>query len=114
MSERLAAYAGQEPRRESDKVEQRNRRILEAAVQLSAERGYTNITRAEVADRAGVADGSVNNAFGTMDGLRDAVMARAVEQRHGGIVAQGLAARHPAALAAPQELKDQATAALAA
>jgi len=112
MSERLAPYAGAE--RQSGKVADRNRRILEAAAALSAERGYTNITRAEVAARAGVADGSVNNAFGTMDGLRDAVMAHAVEKHHAGIVAQGLAARHPAACDAPQWLKDQATAALAA
>lgn len=98
----------------SGKVAERNRRILEAAAQLAAERGYTNITRAEVAERAGVADGSVNNAFGTMDGLRDAVMQKAVADHHAGIVAQGLAARHPLAVAAPQWLKDQATAALAA
>lgn len=97
----------------SDKVEQRNRRILEAAAQLAAERGYQHITRSDVAERAGVAVGSVNNAFGTMDGLRDAVMRKAVADEHGGIVGQGLAARHPVALEAPPRLKERAAASLA-
>lgn len=98
----------------SEKVTERNRRILEAAAELAAERGYTTMTRADIAQRAGVADGSVNNAFGTMDGLRDAVMQRAVDTSDAEIVAQGLAARHPVALGAPQALKDQASATLAA
>lgn len=98
----------------SDKVEDRNRRVLEAAVSLASERGYQKITRSEVADRAGVATGSVNNAYETMDGLRDAVMAAAVERGLLAIVAQGLAASHPTARAAPQVLKDSALASLAA
>lgn len=98
----------------SDKVEQRNRRILEAGAQLAAERGYQHVTRSEVAARAGVAVGSVNNAYGTMDGLRDAIMRYAVEKHHGGIVAQGLAAKHPVALDAPPWLREQAAASLAA
>lgn len=98
----------------SEKVSERNARVLAAAVSLALDVGYANITRNAVADRAGVADGSVNNAFGTMEGLRDAVMRKAVDDGHAGIVAQGLAARHPLAVAAPQWLKDRATASLAA
>ncbi len=89
----------------SDKVELRNRRILEAAAALAAEKGYSNITRDQVAEAAGVAAGSVNNAYGTISGLRDAVMRHAVETEHAGIVGQGLAAGHPAARAAPDALK---------
>lgn len=98
----------------SEKVEDRNRRILEAAVSLAGEVGYLKITREAVADRAEVATGSVNNAYGTMDGLRDAVMAAAVERGLAAIVAQGLAASHPAARSAPQALKDSALRSLAA
>lgn len=98
----------------SDKVEERNRRILDAAVTLAGERGYEKITRDDVAAAAGVATGSVNNAYGTMGELRDAVMAAAVERQLASIVAQGLAARHPAALAAPPALKDSALRSLAA
>lgn len=98
----------------SEKVENRNRAVLDAAVKLAASRGYRNITRQQVADEAQVAVGSVNNAFGTMDGLRDAVMAAAVERSLPAIVAQGLADRHPAALGASAELRGAALASLAA
>lgn len=98
----------------SEKVENRNRAVLDAALRLAGQRGYRNITRQQVADEAQVAVGSVNNAFGTMDGLRDAVMAAAVERSLPEIVAQGLADRHPAALNASAELRGAALASLAA
>lgn len=98
----------------SEKVENRNRAVLDAALLLAAQRGYRNITRRQVADEAGVAVGSVNNAFGTMDGLRDAVMAAAVERELPAIIAQGLAERHPAALGAHPGLRTRALASLAA
>lgn len=98
----------------SEKVENRNRAVLDAALRLAGQRGYRNITRQQVADEAQVAVGSVNNAFGTMDGLRDAVMAAAVERSLPAIVAQGLADRHPAALNASAELRGAALASLAA
>lgn len=108
----------------SDKVEQRNRRVLEAAISLARERGFRKFSRHDVAARAGVAAGSVNNAYGTMDDLHDAVMREAVKLAQSGtlvggrgtleIVAAGLAARHPLACNAPQHLKDSALASLAA
>lgn len=98
----------------SEKVTNRNRAVLEAAIALAQERGFAHVTRDLVAERAQVAAGSVNNAFGTMDGLRDAVMAAAVERELVDIVGQGLAAGHPAARAAPEDLKRDALAKLAA
>lgn len=98
----------------SEKVENRNRAVLDAALKLAATRGYRNLTRQQVADEAQVAVGSVNNAFGTMDGLRDAVMAAAVDRSLAAIIAQGLADRHPAAIAAPAQLRESAAASLAA
>lgn len=98
----------------SEKVDNRNRAVLNAAVEIAQERGYASLTRDGVADRAGVAAGSVNNAYGSMDALRDAVMAHAVDQRLVDIVGQGLAAGHPAARAAPDDLKQEALAKLAA
>lgn len=98
----------------SEKVENRNRSVLEAAVELAGSHGYAKITRQQIAERAGVAVGSVNNAFGTMEALRDAVMATAVARGIARIVGQGLADQHPAAVAAPPELKQSALAALAA
>jgi AcrR family transcriptional regulator len=98
----------------SDKVETRNRAVLVAAVALSQEIGYANITRDAVAERAGVAAGSVNNAYGTVADLRDAVMAHAVENELLGIIGSGVANGHPAARAVPAELQQRALAALAA
>lgn len=98
----------------SEKVTNRNRAVLDAALRLAGQRGYRNITRQQVADEAQVAVGSVNNAYGTMDGLRDAVMAAAVERELLPVIAQGLADRHPSALAAPLSVKDSALASLAA
>jgi len=98
----------------STKVATRNQAVLEAAVALASERGFRRYSRADVAQRAGVADGSVNNSYGTMNGLHDAVMQTAVERQLVPIVAAGLAERHPAACAAPQGLKDSALASLAA
>lgn len=98
----------------SEKVENRNRAVLESALELAATLGYRNITRDQVAAKAGVAVGSVNNAYGTMDGLRDAVMQTAVERDLPEIVAQGLTDRHPAAINAPAAVKESALASLAA
>lgn len=98
----------------SEKVENRNRAVLEAAIALAQERGFANITRDLVAERANVAAGSVNNAYGNMDALRDAVMAAAVERKLVDIVGQGLAVGHPAARNAPEDLKREALARLAA
>lgn len=97
----------------SEKVENRNRVVLESAIEIAREYGMARLTRQHVADVAGVSCGSVNNAFGTMEALRDAVMATAVAREILGIVAQGLAERHPAALAAPADVRQRAVSALA-
>lgn len=79
--------------------------ILDAAVAIASEHGWRSITRDRVAERAFVAQGSVNAHFGTIDALRDAVMQAAVERGLLDIVAAGLAEQHPAARAAPPEVK---------
>ena len=98
----------------SDRVEERNRRVLETAIALASERGFANLFRGDVAEKAGVATGTVNNAYGDMDGLKSAVMAAAVERGLLNIVAAGLAERHPVARAAPAETKQAALDRLAA
>lgn len=111
----------------SAKTENRNRTVLEAALAVSKERGWQNLTRDGVAVRAGVGAGSVNNAYGTMDALRDAVMAHAVAEAtrvlvdgeancadtHAdmvAIVAAGLAVGHTAARNAPEAVRAEAVA----
>lgn len=98
----------------SAKVENRNRTVLDAAIALAERSGMGAVTRPRVASESGLATGTVSNAFGSMDGLRDAVMAAAIEREILPVIAQGLADRYPSALAAPQELKQRALSNLAA
>lgn len=83
---------------------ERERKILEAAIEEAKRVGCRNFTRREIAARAGVADGSVNHAFGTLDALRDAVMRAAVAREIVSIIRQGLADGHPVAHSAPPGL----------
>lgn len=87
-------------------------RVLATALELAATHRYDTITRGQLASAAGVATGSVNYYFTDMAGLRDAVMAEAIEGGHYGVVAQGLVDRHPAVMAAPAEVRAAALAAL--
>lgn len=87
---------------------ERHDTILAAAIAIAERDGWGAITRDGVAKAAGVADGSVNHAFGTVEGLRDAVMTAAVERRIVSIVATGLVAGHSAARDAPDDLKREA------
>jgi len=84
--------------------------ILDAAMHFAALDGYNNLRRDPIALRAGVANGSVTNLAGNMQGLQDQVMRRAVATEHLGIVAQGLAHGDPIAQQAPDELKRKALA----
>jgi AcrR family transcriptional regulator len=93
--------------------ERRNHAILMVALDQARQSGYRNLTRDGVASAAEVAAGSINAAFGNMDGLRQAVMVAAVERDIPEIVAQGLADQSPIAKNAPPDLKTRALALLA-
>ena len=80
-------------------------RILDAAIILSLKHGYQRITRDGVAAEAGCAMGSVNSHFGTLAQLQRAVISAAIARKNLNILAQALAANHPKALNAPQELR---------
>ena len=88
--------------------QQRRETILAAAVLIAQRLGWGSLTRDLVAVQAGVATGSVNHEFGTMDALRDAVMADAVKHKHLRVLAAGLVEGHPIAKAAPLELRQEA------
>lgn len=95
-------------------VQERNAKVLAAAIEEAKDVGFQWITREAVAMRAGVSVGGVNNAYGTMRDLKRAVLREAVAQEIVVIVAQGLADRHEIALSAPPALKEAAAAALTA
>jgi len=98
--------------RDALKSKARHDAILRAAVALSVEGGYQWITREQVAARAGVAQGSINHAFGTMLALKRAVVRHAIETGILEIVKDALAGRSPAADDVPPELRAKAAALL--
>lgn len=89
-------------------MKDRDNRILNAAMSIAEIEGYLLITRDAVAKLAECAPATVNNAYGSMRGLRRAVLSAAVERRNLVIVAQGLADRHEIILKAPEDLRQEA------
>lgn len=86
--------------------------ILEAAIAEALVDGYQWITRAGVAQRAGVSAGTVSNAYNGMRALKRAVMHEAVKRPIPIIVAQGLADGSDIARDAPPAVKEAARATL--
>lgn len=86
----------------------RREEILHAAVLLSLSLGYQKITQLSVAPVAECAPSLIRFYFGSMDGLRKAVMEHAVKNELAEIVLQGIIAGDPLALSAPAELKNKA------
>ena len=82
--------------------------ILNIAVLLSKEVGYTRITRDRVAEAAGVSVGLVTRYFGTMGQLKTAIMRRAIKQGITEVIAQGLANGDEHAKKADPQLKEKA------
>lgn len=85
---------------------------MRAALTLAHERGYTHVTRDDTAMLAGCAPGTVSRLYGTMCQFRRAMMSAAIARRDLVVLAQGLAAKDPKALAAPIELRRKAARAL--
>lgn len=88
---------------------ERRLQILDAAVALAAEDDYRNLTKRGVAERAGVSPSLVMAHFNTMTQMRRAVLRHAISHEIAVVVGQGLAARDPHAVKAPEELKRRAT-----
>lgn len=89
-------------------VAERNAKVLEAAVAEAQATGFANLRRRPIADRAGVSQGSVNQAFGDMAGLRESVMTAAVQREILPILAAGVIEGHTVACGAPAELQQRA------
>lgn len=98
----------------------RKDQILNAALQLAKERGFTSLTRDGIAIQAGCAAGQINQIYSTIRQLRKAVMRHAVNCLRDGdlnpqllaIVAHGLAAGETEAQKAPDDIKKAALASL--
>lgn len=91
-------------------------KILQAAVKVAEALPLYAVTRGKIAKKAKCAPSLVSWYFKTMDELRDAIVARAVETNNAEIVAWAIAARHPKAdhVAVPVKLRREALKLLAA
>lgn len=82
--------------------------ILHAAVAEARHAGFGRFTREGVAKRAHMSPATVSQYVKTMAQLRRDVMRAAIRDELLDIVAQGIAARDPHAMKAPDELKRRA------
>lgn len=90
----------------------RARRITHYACQLVEAEGLAAFSRSRVAAYARCSLGTVSNAYGSMQALRDAVMREAVTRPILSVLAQGLAMGDPIAKAAPEPVRQAALASL--
>jgi AcrR family transcriptional regulator len=88
--------------------------ILATAMQLANLKGFGNVTRNDIANRAEVAAGSVSYHYKSMKKLEAAMVSRAIETENLKILGQAIARKHPLALKAPEALRVRAVRALAA
>lgn len=82
--------------------------LLDHALRISSHVGYNRVTREQLAKAAGMSEGQVSKLFGTMPQMRRAIMSAAVARGDLSIIAQGVAAKEPKAMALPEELKRRA------
>lgn len=90
----------------------RKAEMLRVALELANDRGYTQVTRNEIAAGLGVCGSTVQYHFGTMAQLRVELMMYAVKHRHARVVAQGLAVYDCHAMEADEALQAAARASL--
>lgn len=86
--------------------------ILAAALTCAIEKGYSRVTREDIAKRANIAPTLIPYHMGTMPSLRRDIMREAVRVECLPVIAQGLALRDSHALKAPEELRRRAVEAL--
>ena len=100
----------------------RDQAILSAAIELAVVQGLSGFTRGQIADKARLSPAGVSNygrsritngpqgTAGVLERIRTDVMHHAVNEGHLALLAVGIAARHPIALAAPADLRIAAVA----
>jgi hypothetical protein len=102
----------------------RDAQILVAAVQIASDHGIRMVTRARLAQEAGLSPGTVSNygidrpyddrspRIGVVERVRADVMRYAIDNGVLTILAEGIAAADPIALTAPPDLQARALASL--
>lgn len=90
----------------------RREQIIDAGLELALESGLHNVERGGICERASVSPALVNHYFGRIEQVREQILERAIERRSLPVIAQALAARHPAVAELPDDLKLEAIATL--
>lgn len=88
--------------------------IIERAYRLSVRKGLLSFSLPQLANETGFARTTLRNYFGGIEGVREAVVRKAIEHKNAQLVLEGLAAHVRAALEAPEELRQAASAKLLA
>lgn len=76
------------------KSQQRKDQLLKVAMKLARRKGYFNITRFEVAKEAKVSESLINVYFHTVEGLRNAIVERAIQVNDTDVIAQAVVNKH--------------------
>lgn len=84
--------------------DERKAQLLDEAVRQAEHRGVMNINRRTVGEGCGVTDGLVARYFGTIQGLRTAVVAEAIMQGRAALVRRAVAEGYPASQVPPEML----------
>ena len=86
----------------------RKAQMINTALDLAEAGHYLNVTREQVAARAGFKGPLLHRYFGTMKQFRRAVMRAAVQNERLAVIAQGITAQDTQALKASPELQAEA------
>lgn len=79
--------------------------MLVKGLDYAIQNGWENLTRDNFCGEIGIANGSMNYHFESMEGFKRGVMRKAVESQVIPVVAQGIANKCSVACAAPDTLK---------
>jgi AcrR family transcriptional regulator len=83
-------------------------KILVAAVKIAEKTPLFMVSRGAIAKRAKVPPSLISFHTGTMEDLRDAIVARAVEEGNAAVVMHAMAANHAGVKNAPKALIEEA------
>jgi len=77
----------------AEEMERRKEHVLKVACEMFTEDGIDRVAQNDVADRAGVAHGTIQNYFGTYEGLKQQAVRYTCEKRRSPLLGQ--VAGHP-------------------
>lgn len=78
------------------KTPERRDQLLAIACELAETTHFRQVSRGQLAERAGTATGNVSRVFGTMDQMRSDLIEYAITHKRLTVVAQAIIDKHPA------------------